>query len=141
MKILECSSKGDKRFSAFYAKINVYGKYDSIEGHYQNCKRDKDGYVAGKGRKVTRVVILKGNEPIELKPIYLTAYYKLLWCCYLDAHPELVEYASAYDDYNDMFRGKAINCQADVIRQYIKQGRDTILAEPDVKELRKVLGI
>ena len=26
MKILECSSKGDKRFSAFYAKISFYDK-------------------------------------------------------------------------------------------------------------------
>ncbi|WCK57551.1 hypothetical protein PP175_26155 (plasmid) [Aneurinibacillus sp. Ricciae_BoGa-3] len=34
MKVLECSSKGDKRFTAFYAKVNLYGKEDSIENHY-----------------------------------------------------------------------------------------------------------
>lgn len=142
MKILECSSKGDKRFSAFYAKVKVFGYEDSIEGHYQSCKRNKEGHIAGKGRKVELMVIPTDiGKSFKLEPRFLTAYYKLLWCCYLDAHPELVEYASAYDDYNDMFRGKAINCQADVIRQYIKQGRDTILAELDVKELRKVLGI
>lgn len=28
-----------------------------------------------------------------------------------------------------MFKGKSTNCQADVIRQYIKQGRDSILIE------------
>ena len=35
MKILECSSKGDKRFSAFYAKLNVFGK---IERKYKRVK-------------------------------------------------------------------------------------------------------
>lgn len=52
MKILECSSKGDKRFSAFYAKIKVFGIYDSIENHYQNCKRDSNGRPVKKGQKV-----------------------------------------------------------------------------------------
>ena len=40
-----------------------------------------------------------------------------------------------------MFKGRAINCQADVIRQYVKQGRKSILREPDVIEFRKILGI
>lgn len=39
MKVLECSSKGDKRLSAFYAKINLFGNYNSIENHYQLSKR------------------------------------------------------------------------------------------------------
>lgn len=143
MKTLECSSKGDKRFSAFYARINVFGIFDSIENHYQNCKRDKNGNIAGKGRKVEKMIIINNhaNKSYEMAPTYLTAYYKLLWCCYLDTHPELVEYAKQYDDYNDMFKGRAINCQADVIRQYIKQGRKSILQEPDVIKFRKIIGI
>lgn len=32
---LECSSKGDKRFSALYCKVSVNGKIDTIENHYQ----------------------------------------------------------------------------------------------------------
>ncbi|MEG1494673.1 MAG: hypothetical protein RR406_00015 [Bacilli bacterium] len=142
MKILECSSKGDKRFSAFYAKIKVFGKYNSIESHYQNCKRDKHGHIAGKGKKVDQmIIVLSDGSTIKLSPSYLTAYYKLLWCCYLDNNLELVEYASTFDDFNDMFKGRAINCQADTIRQYIKQGRKSILAESDVKEFRKILNI
>lgn len=142
MKILECSSKGDKRYSAFYAKINVFGVYDSIENHYQNCKRDAKGNIAGKGKKVEKIIIVnKTGTTHMLSPDFLTAYYKLLWCCYLDNNPELVEYASKFDDYNDMFKGKAINCQADVIRQYIKQGRKSILNEASVQYLRKVIGI
>lgn len=140
MKILECSSRGDKRFSAFYAKVEVFGKLDSIENHYQSCKRTVDNRPAKKGQKVGQIIFTIPNGPsIRLSPTYLTAYYKLLWCKYLDNNPELVKYASAYDDYNDIFKGKAINCQADVIRQYIKQGRDSILNEPDVVQLRNIL--
>lgn len=139
--ILECSSKGDKRFSALYAKVKVFGVYDSIENHYQNCKRDINNQVVGKGKKVYKMVIEKTKETIELPPSFLTAYYKLLWCAYLDANPNLVEYASRFNDYHDTFKGKAINCQADVIRQYIKIGRSSILLEPDVKQLRRILKI
>ena len=39
MKILECSSAGDKRFSAFYALVDVFGVTNSIERHYQSVKR------------------------------------------------------------------------------------------------------
>lgn len=141
MKILECSSKGDKRFSALYAKLKVFGYYDSIEKHYQRCKRLSNGEMARKGQKVHYIEIDNGLTVHKLEPRFLTPYYKMLWCAYLDANPDLVEYASRYDDYNDMFRGKAINCQADVIRQYVKQGRKSILNEPDVIELRKILGI
>ncbi len=73
----------------------------------------------------------------ELDCKYLTPYYKLLWCKYLDENPDLVEYASKFDDYNDIFKGKSINCQADVVRQYIKEGRETILEE--CRELIDVL--
>lgn len=141
MKILECSSRGDKRFSAFYAKIKVFGHYDCIENHYQRCKRLSNGDMARKGQKVHYIEIDNGICVHKLEPRFLTAYYKLLWCSYLDLNPELVGYAKQYDDYNDMFKGKAINCQADVIRQYIKQGRKSILNEPDVIELRNILGI
>ena len=57
--ILECSSKGDKRFSALYAKVKVFGVYDSIENHYQNCKRDINNQVVGKGKKVYKKYTLK----------------------------------------------------------------------------------
>jgi hypothetical protein len=50
-------------------------------------------------------------------------------------HPELVEYASKFDDFHDVFKGKnTINCQADVVRQYVKQGRKSIMDEELVKE-------
>jgi hypothetical protein len=69
----------------------------------------------------------------------LTPFYKLLWAKYLDENKDVVEHLSQFDEFTDMFRGKSINCQADVIRQYIKEGRKSILQEEDVKELRLLI--
>lgn len=134
MKVLECSSKGDKRFSALFAKVNVSGIFDSIENHYQLCKRarnDKGEVIVPKnwkdlkGKKVDFFVM----NGITFPESYLTQYYKLLWVKYLDANPTLVSYASEFDDFNDIFKGKSVNCQADVVRQYVKEGRKSILQE------------
>ena len=138
MKILECSSKGDKRFSAFYARVTVFGKWDSIENHYQLCKRFDDiipkTWKDAKGKTPTHIHI--NGKDLELK--YLTMFYKLLWMKYLDNNKNLVEFASTFDDFNDIFKGKkSLNCQADVIRQYIKQGRESIWEE--CKELIDIL--
>lgn len=141
MKILECSSKGCRELSAYGAYINFFGKYDCIERLYQSVKRDKFDQQAPKGAKVDHIIIFNGSLHIRLEPRFLTPLYKLMWCCYLDSKPELVEYASQFDYFNDMFRGKSINCQADIIRQYVKDGRRSILEEPDVKELREILKI
>jgi hypothetical protein len=123
MRILECSSKGDKRFSAFYAKIEWNGQMISIENIYQSVKRNSEGEPCKKGEPVEFLII--NNE--EFEPKYLTPFYNWLWITYLDSHPDLVKIASTYDDYNDMFKGKSINCQADVIRQYIKQGKNSFI--------------
>lgn len=133
--ILECSSAGDKRFSAYYAKVNIFGFNSSIENHYQNCKIFYD-YEANPKGKYPDFIKING---VDLSPEYLTSYYKLLWCIYLDKNPKLVEYAKQFDDYNDKFKGKSVNCQADVIRQYIKEGRESILN--DIKDLLPIIGI
>ena len=136
MRILECSSKGFKPLSAYYAKISFYGKVDSIENIYQSVKRDSNNNKPGKGRKVDHIEI-QGHK-LDVK--YLTPLYKMLWVKYLDNNPELVKIASAYDDYNDMFKGRyTVNCQADVIRQYIKQGRKSIMSEANVRELNSIM--
>jgi len=133
MRILECSSKGDKRFSAFYAHVSVYGKNKSIEDHYQSCKGFNIKPIKIKGATPDYIII---NNIIYNKK-YLTPYYKLLWVKYLDEHKELVEYAKNYNDYNDIFKGHSVNCQADVIRQYIKRGRDSIFKEKIVQDFIK----
>jgi hypothetical protein len=129
MKVLECSSKGDKRFSAFYAKIQLNGRFDSVENHYQLSKRF--GYEQAprtwrdaKGRKPTHFMINGSTYPKEL----LGQWYSILWAIYLDRNPDLTEYARQFDGFNDQFRGKSINCQADVIEIYVKEGRETLLS-------------
>lgn len=119
-KILECSSKGDKRFSAMYATVEYADVNDTIENHYQSSKRFlvNGEYIQlspqeAKGKKVDACCVFDELYTPEL----LTAFYKWLWLKYLTDNKELLEYAKTFDDYNDMFKGKAINCQADVIRE------------------------
>lgn len=142
MKILECSSIGDKRFSAFYAKVDVFGKFKSIEEHYQTCKcyLDEDGKLKQYGLKDG-----KGQHPVLLKigeqyfhRKFLSQYFDLLWFKYLDKNPSFIKYLQTFDDFKDTFKGKkTINCQADSIRKYIKEGRQSILN--DTKELRSLM--
>ena len=127
IKVLECSSKGDKRFSAFYADVTVFGRTTNIERHYQGCKKFNDQTVIKAKGKSPDYIEINGKQ-FDKK--YLTPWYKLLWVKYLDNNPEIVEYASQFDDFHDIFKGKnTINCQADVVRQYIKQGRESIIEE------------
>lgn len=107
--------------------MKTWGKYDSIENHYQLCKRFGEEvpktWRDAKGKQPTHIH-LNGRD-YDLK--YLTQWYKLLWLRYLDLNPKLVEFASEFDEFNDIFKGKnSLNCQADVIRQYIKKGRESV---------------
>jgi O-acetyl-ADP-ribose deacetylase (regulator of RNase III) len=137
---LECSSVGDKRFSALYAKVNVGGVLDTIERHYQFSKR-----LRGK-KAPSNIKDIKGKTPIyfvvnnkSFGVEYLTSYYSLLWVKYLDANPGLVEYAKQFEDFTDTFRGKAMNCQADIIKTYIKKGRNKIMDNSKTKEFLKLI--
>lgn len=146
-KVLECSTysgdaktpKGDKRFSAWGAKVKVGSTFDYIENHYQLCKRFiEDGKVVvpkswkdAKGKHDIAFFEVLGRR---YEPKYLSAYYSLLWVKYLDDNPSLVEYAKGFDKFTDKFKGKSVNCQAEVIRKYVKEGREAILKDTLVKE-------
>lgn len=117
-KRLECSSAGDRRFSALYAQVTIRGKTDTIERWYQSCKRDASGLVPGKGRAVAYVLCPFSGR--RFQPSALTPIYQSLWIKYLDAHPELVAYAKGFDIFTDQFRGRATNVSADVIRAYVR---------------------
>lgn len=71
----ECSSKGDKRFSAFYAKMPD-GR--SIEDHYQCDVKGYPNWRAGKGKPS-----LKGQTREEMWEQYLA-----LWVVWAENHPE-----------------------------------------------------
>lgn len=99
-KILECSSAGDKRFSAFYAQVVALGKLASMENHYQSVKRKIVLTVMPRSTTQSLAPVKKGEKVdsmvLELKtvenkvitryfePKYLTPWYKLLWVKYLD---------------------------------------------------------
>ena len=136
-KVLECSSKGDKRFSAMYAKVKAFGVMDTIENHYQKCKRDADGNVAKKGQTVDYIILIRRKFPATM----LTAWYRMLWIKYIDKNPDLVEYAQQFDEFTDAFRSKGmINCQADVIKDYVTDRVQLLQSVSDLSvELRKIV--
>lgn len=144
---LECSSVGDIFFSAFGAHVDVYGAEHSIEYHYQTSKLfkklDSDGDVMydpineeplleqartikeAKGRKPEKIII----GDLVLDKEFLSQWYKLLWVKYLDSNQDFVTYLHNFDDFTDKFKGSSVNCQADVIRQYIKEGRESVMKD------------
>lgn len=83
----ECSSKGDLRFSAFFAKMPD-GR--TIEMHYQ-CDNDCKGYDHG-GRNWR---LGKGKPPLDPN-VNLWEAYLNLWRHWADWHPELMEELCEY---------------------------------------------
>jgi hypothetical protein len=137
-RVLECSSRGDKRFSALYAKLKIKGVTHTIEEWYQLSKRFGDfvpkTWKDGKGKRPTHIEINK--HKFELK--YLTPWYKLLWVGYFNSNPDLLEYAKQFDEFRDSFARRGCNNQADVIAEIVKNGKDSILRDPMVAEIRNL---
>lgn len=100
---LECSSKGDKRFSAFYAKVD--GR--SIENIYQGSKIFVDG-VSGLGWREA-----KGKAPINAE--YVRELYSHLWDRYFQENPELYEVIKKYNGFSDIFGQSGHACQAEEV--------------------------
>lgn len=129
MATLECSSAGNKKFSAFHARINIFGKTECIEQVYQLSKRFGDfvpqDWRDSKGKEPTHMCV----NGVTLDVSHLSGFYKCLWIKYLDAHPELVTYAQKFDTFIDSRRGKAWNSQAECVETYVKRGRKALLYE------------
>lgn len=113
--ILECSSKnpeGDKRFSAFYARIAKRGNR-TIEEIYQASKVFKNGDTglsiqSAKGRAAVNM-----TECAEL--------YSLLWDEYFEENPDLYKVIARYRGFSDIFGKAGSVCQAnEVYRHWIK---------------------
>ena len=87
-KILYCDSRGDKRFSALYAKIKLKnGTLETIEHLYQKVKRDEHNNPVGKGRFVHHFVLNGKTYPAS----YLSKYYRNLWKCYFKQNPDKLD--------------------------------------------------
>lgn len=104
---LECSSKGDKRFSAFYARIWRYGNR-SIEDLYQAKKQfdiPGQGIVTGLSWKEA-----KGKKAINQEEC--SAYYSYLWDTYIEDNPKLLSVLRDAEGLSDMFGQPGHCCQA-----------------------------
>jgi hypothetical protein len=99
---LECSSKGDKRFSAFYAKL-ARGK-GSIEDMYQAYKVFEDGSTGLSWKEA------KGKKAVNQEEC--AKIYSLLWDQYIYEHPELLEVLKKASGLSDMFGQEGHVCQA-----------------------------
>lgn len=100
---LECHSRGDKRFSPFFAYVNG----ESIEVQFQAHKIFEDGstgltWKEAKGRKAT-------NQE-ECNILYIN-----LWKQYIKEHPELLIVLKQATGLRDMFSKLGNLNQAEVL--------------------------
>ena len=93
---MECSSRGDKRLSAFHARVN--GK--SIEEQYQAAKVFEGGVT---GLHWTKAKGRKAQNAEEC-----AALYEKLWAQYIEEHPELQDVLVKASGLSDMFARKGL---------------------------------
>jgi len=104
--ILECSSKGDKRFSAFYARLKSYN-YQSIEELYQASKIFEGGITNLSWREA------KGKKAINQEQ--LKDIYHELWVQYFKENLNLYNVIKQYNGFSDIYGQPNHNCQAESI--------------------------
>lgn len=98
---LECSSKGDKRFSAFYAHVDGF----TIEELFQGAKVFEDGSTNLSVRKA------KGKKAINQEEV--SQLYSNLWDKYiLEENPHLLHVLKQASGLSDIFGQKGHCCQA-----------------------------
>ena len=100
---LECSSKGDTRFSAFYARIKGRNN-QSIEDLYQAAKVFEDGSTGLHWREA------KGKKAINMGEV--SRLYLQLWIEYIKENPELLPVLKQAKGLSDTFGKPGNNCQA-----------------------------
>lgn len=99
---LECSSKGEKRLSAFYAKISPSNM--SIEEWYQAAKIFENGSTGLTWRNA------KGRRAINQEQC--AKLYSDLWDQYIEQHPELLKIIKEASGLSDIFGQPGHCCQA-----------------------------
>ncbi|MFK4705681.1 hypothetical protein ABIC83_002520 [Roseateles asaccharophilus] len=100
---LECSSKGDTRLSAFYARIKSRGNR-SIEDIYQGAKVFEDGSTGLGWREA------KGRRATNMAEV--AALYSTLWDEYVAENPGLLEIITNASGLADRFGQAGHCCQA-----------------------------
>lgn len=100
---LECSSRGERRLSAFYARPAAYGGR-SIEDLYQAAKVFADGSTGLSAKEA------KGRRAINQDNV--AALYSRLWDEYISEHPELLALIQSATGLQDRFGQPGHCCQA-----------------------------
>lgn len=100
---IECSSRGDKRFSAFAARIRGRGGR-TIEDLYQAAKIFEDGATGLSWRDA------KGRRAVNAEQC--AALYATLWDEYMAENPALLPILLAASGVSDMFGQAGHCCQA-----------------------------
>lgn len=100
---LECSSHGDKRFSAFYARVKKYGN-KTIEELYQAAKVFEDGSTGLTWREAKGRKAVNAEETARL--------YRKLWQRYIKENPRLLRVLIDASGLSDIFGQEGHMCQA-----------------------------
>lgn len=100
---LECSSRGDKRFSAYFARIKSRGN-NSIEVIYQGAKILDNG-TTGNSPSIAR------NKPAK-NAAECKELYSKLWDEYLKENPDLIPILIKQTGLSDLFGKDGHCCQA-----------------------------
>lgn len=108
---LECSSRGDKRFSPFFAYLKGYSS--SIEELYQAAKVFPDGSSGKTWKEAKGKKCINQNEVREL--------YDLLWAQYIHENPHLGEILIKSSGLSDMFGKEGETCQASTLWEIRKK--------------------
>ena len=124
---LECSSRGDRRFSAFAARIRARGNR-SIEEIYQAAKVFADGSTGLSWREA------KGRVPVNADEAQ--ALYGRLWDEYVAENPHLLAILTAASGLSDMFGRPGHACQATELWRIrcAAMGLDDGLAAPESRQ-------
>lgn len=109
---LECSSRGDRRFSAFYARI-VSRSNRSIEEIYQSSKLFEGGITCLGWRQA------KGRRCINQDEV--RKLYSVLWDEYIAENPSLLAVLRTANGLSDLFGQPGHACQAEELWR-IKRG-------------------
>jgi hypothetical protein len=140
-KVLQCHSRGDKRYSPFFCYTEAFGVKGSIENHYhhaklfgdyqaqdwKDAKQLKDARVPQTGWLIGGVkfpIVWKdGTYALEDWGIQ---WYIALWWKYLLHRPDLIAHAQKFDEFEDPFAGRFPFCQAKVIEKVAQNGLDSL---------------
>ena len=113
---LECSSRGDRRFSAFYARVAKRGGR-TIEALYQAAKILEDGRSGLSWREA------KGRGCVNIAEC--RELYAKLWEEYFEENPKLLEYARTFNGFSVVFGEAGHACQAEEIWKLANRSNDS----------------